>query len=209
MRVPLLNFDRLAATPAARDPFRHLVATDLIAPPALAEIGADFPRIKGAGIFPLSELRYGPAFARLIDEIKGPEMAAALAGKFDIDLAGRPLMITIRGHCRRKDGRIHTDTACKLVTALLYLNEPWAADGGRLRLLRGPDDLDDMIGEVPPDGGTLVAFRRSDNSYHGHHPFVGQRRYVMFNWISDEAAMQRELARHRLSARLKKYVPFA
>ncbi|MBZ0325219.1 MAG: 2OG-Fe(II) oxygenase, partial [Alphaproteobacteria bacterium] len=69
MRVPLLNFDRLAATPAVRDPFRHLVATDLIAPPALAEIGADFPRIKGAGIFPLSELRYGPAFARLIDEI--------------------------------------------------------------------------------------------------------------------------------------------
>ncbi|MHA1112991.1 MAG: 2OG-Fe(II) oxygenase [Alphaproteobacteria bacterium] len=207
--MSILDFDRLSVTPAESEPFRYLVATELIAPEALAEIRADFPPIKRAGIFPLSELRFGPAFARLIGEIRGSEMETALADKFDIDLTGKPLMITVRGHCRKKDGRIHTDTECKLVTALLYLNEPWEEGSGRLRLLRGPDDLDDMIGEVPPNGGTLLAFRRSDKSYHGHRPFVGERRYVMFNWISDEAAMQRELARHRLSARLKKYVPFA
>jgi len=33
-----------------------------------------------------------------------------------------------------------------------------------------------MIVEVPPSDGTLVAFKRSDNSWHGHKPFSGKRR---------------------------------
>ena len=43
-------------------------------------------------------------------------------------------------------------------------DDGWEADGGRLRLLRRPDDLNDMIAEVPPTAGTLIAFRRSDRS---------------------------------------------
>jgi len=57
---------------------------------------------------------------------------------------------------------------------------------------------------VPPSGGTLATFRRSPRSYHGHEPYVGQRRYVMFNWMVDRSAWRRELARHRLSACVKK-----
>ena len=60
-----------------------------------------------------------------------------------------------------------------------------------------------MIGEVPPDSGTMIAFRRSDCSYHGHEPFEGVRRYVMINWMTSDFAAQRELFRHRLSAKVK------
>jgi hypothetical protein len=91
-----------------------------------------------------------------------------------------------------------------MVTALLYFNETWEAAGGRLRLLRGPDDLQDMIAEVPPDSGTLIAFRRSDRSFHGHEPFVGVRRYVMINWMASTFAAKRELLRHRISATAKR-----
>ena len=116
-------------------------------------------------------------------------------------------MITVRGRCQRKDGRIHTDVKSKIVTALLYLNEDWKAEGGRLRFLRGPDDLEDALGEVHPNGGTLVAFRRSACSWHGHQPYVGVRRYVMFNWMANAWAAAWELSRHRLSARAKIFVP--
>ena len=119
-------------------------------------------------------------------------------------------MITVRGRCAERDGRIHTDSECKLVTALLYFNESWDASGGRLRLLRRPDDLNDVIAEVPPESGTLVAFRRSDCSYHGHEPFVGVRRYVMINWMASSFAAKRELFRHHLSAVAKRtFVPVA
>ena len=97
-------------------------------------------------------------------------------------------MITVRGRCAAKDGRIHTDSETKLVTVLIYFNEPWEAKGGRLRLLRSPTDLNDMIGEVPPEAGTMIAFRRSDKSYHGHEPYEGVRRYVMINWMTSDFA---------------------
>jgi hypothetical protein len=118
-------------------------------------------------------------------------------------------MITVRGRCRASDGQIHTDSTSKVVTCLLYLNDPWGEAGGRLRLLRDPGNIDSTIAEVPPNGGTLVAFRRTDNSWHGHKPFEGERRYVMFNWVVSQAALDRELGRHKLSAKLKRLNPFA
>ena len=113
-----------------------------------------------------------------IDSVQGirHRCGPSMHERFDVDLSNRPMMITVRGYCQKKDGRIHTDMAAKVVTALLYLNDEWDAPGGRLRFLRGPDDLDDAIAEVPPDGGTLVAFRRSDCSWHGHAPCTGERR---------------------------------
>jgi SM-20-related protein len=103
------------------------------------------------------------------------------------------------------DGRIHTGSQTKLVTALIYLNTGWAAPGGRLRLLRGPDDINDMIAEVPPHAGTLPAFRRAANSWHGHMPYEGVRRAIMLNWMVDAATARRELRRHALSASFKSW----
>ncbi len=205
----MLDFDAFKGVPLDRDPFDHLVVPGFLDPEALRGVREDFPKIARAGLFPLSALSYGPRFAALIEAIQGPDLEAAFSEKFGLDLSGNPLMVTVRGRCRNKDGRIHTDTETKIVTALLYLNEAWRAGGGRLRLLRGPGDLDDMIAEVPPDGGTLIAFRRSENSWHGHAPYEGERRYVMFNWMTSAAAAARELARHRASARIKRFLPFA
>jgi hypothetical protein len=83
-------------------------------------------------------------------------------------------MITVRGRCHRRDGKIHTDSKDKIVTGLLNLNNPdWAPASGRLRLLRSGTDLEDMLVEVPPTGGTMAVFKRSSNSWHGHHPYEG------------------------------------
>lgn len=199
----LLDILRFAATPIARDPFDHLIVPGFIAPAALPALNADFPAIAKGGSYPTEVLRFGPAFAALIEEIEGDAMRQAFAAKFGIDLEGRPVVITVRGHTRAKDGRIHTDSKTKLLTALLYFNDDWNAEGGRLRLLRSQRDLENFAAEVPPDKGTLLAFRCTENAWHGHKPFVGPRRTIQVNWVTSETVRQREIARHSFSARVK------
>jgi len=204
----VIDFESIRKADVARDPFEFLIINSVLSDGDLKTVRADFPKIDQPGIFPLSELSYGPGFARLIEEIRSPELAEAVGRKFGVDLRGLPLMITVRGQAQAKDGRIHTDTKDKVVTGLLYLNETWDGSGGRLRMLRGPDEIENYVAEIPPNGGAFAAFRVSDRSFHGHKPFVGDRRYVMFNWVQSDAALARQLGRHKLSARIKKLLPF-
>lgn len=199
----LLDLDAFRAAPLAREPFAYTIVKDAIRPADAAAIRADFPDIADSGLLPVEATRPGPRFRQLIEDMQSEAVARAFSEKFGVDLVGRSQMVTVRGRCAARDGRIHTDSETKLVTVLLYFNESWEARGGRLRLLRSATDLDDMIGEVAPDSGTMVAFRRSDCSYHGHEPYEGVRRYVMINWMTSDFAARRELVRHRLSARVK------
>lgn len=201
----MLNLSAIAQTPIINEPFPHFVTRGVLDADALRAIGPDFPPIDQPGVFTLADLTYGAQFARLIDEINARDLEEIMEDKFRMDLSDKPLMITIRGHCHPRDGRIHTDSKDKLVTCLLYLNdENWNQQGGRLRFLRDGKDINSAIAEVPPNGGNLVAFKRTDNSWHGHEPFDGPRRYVMFNWIRSDVALAKNLGRHRLSAMLKK-----
>ena len=203
----LLDLEALRQAPLTRDPFMFSVVPNFVRPDDARGVRDDFPAIDHPGLMPVGATTYGARFAALIKALQTREVAKAFSEKFDIDLVGRPLMITVRGRCAQKDGRIHTDTEAKLVTALIYFNEGWEAKGGRLRLTRGPSDLDDYIAEVPPEMGTLVTFRRSDKSFHGHEPFVGVRRYVMFNWMASGFAARSELLRHEVSAVAKRLFP--
>jgi hypothetical protein len=199
-----LDLEAFRSTRLTREPFDYLVVPGFVTAGVRAAVNADFPPIDSPGSFPAQVLRCGPAFAALLDALTGPEVRAAFEDKFQIDLAGRPTLLTVRGRCDARDGRIHTDAASKLITALIYLNPAWEGRGGCLRLLRSADDLEDVLVEVPPLDGTLVAFRRSDNSYHGHKPFIGPRRVIQLNWVTDRLTVRRELLRHRASAWVKR-----
>lgn len=204
----MINLARLAAAPVETTPFPYFTVPDLIDPETVAEVVKDFPEIDQPGLFPLSDLTYGPAFRRLVSDLRRREFAVLMERKLGVDLTDKPLMITVRGRCAQRDGRPHTDSEDKLATGLLYLNaDGWDEEGGRLRLLNS-GDVDDVITEIPPLGGQLVAFRRTDKSWHGHHPFEGQRRYVMFNWLRSEAALAKNVGRHKLSAAIKRLDPF-
>jgi hypothetical protein len=202
--MSLLDLEALRRAPLVRQPFNFTVVEGAIRPADAAAIRADFPEIDDCGLLPVEATRPGPRFCQLIRELEGEEVARAFSEKFGVNLVGRPQMITVRGRCAAKDGRIHTDTPTKLITVAIYFNDKWEAKGGRLHLLRSPTDLNDMIGEVPPELGTLVAFRRNDRSFHGHEPYEGARRYVMVNWMTNDAAARRELFRHRVSAGAKR-----
>lgn len=206
--TPSLNLKAFSAVALTRQPFPHLIVPGFVNAKALAGIHADYPRIEHTGSFPVDELTYGPAFASLLEELRGDEVREAFAAKFGIDLTGRPMMITVRGQSGTRDGNIHTDAVTKIVTVLIYMNASWENSGGRLRLLRSPDDIEDVLVEIPPQEGTLVAFQRTDNSFHGHKPFIGPRRVIQVNWVTSEGTRLREVWRHRVSAWLKRGFSF-
>jgi SM-20-related protein len=195
-----LDFAAFRATPLTREPFPFLVVPEFIKPKARAAINADYPRIDCPGSFPVAGLTYGPGFERLLDELRGPTFRAACEEKFGIDLGGRSTLLTVRGRCGTRDGNIHTDAVSKIITVLIYMNSTWEQAGGRLRLLRSAHDIEDVLVEVPPTEGTLVAFRRTDHSYHGHKLFIGPRRVIQFNWVTHQGFERREMALFRRSA---------
>jgi hypothetical protein len=202
--LSMLDLERFRATPLTRDPFDFLIVPGFVKDDERAAINQDYPDVARPGSFPLREVTYGPAFAKLIEEMRSDEFRKAFEEKFDIDLTNRPDMITVRGRCSEKDGKIHTDSETKIITILIYMNPAWESSGGRLRLLRSGNNLDDAIVEVPPTEGTLLAFRRGNNSWHGHKSFSGPRRVIQFNWVTSEAVVRREQNRHRFSAWMKK-----
>jgi SM-20-related protein len=199
-----LDLAAFRATPLTREPFPFLIVPQFVKPAARAAVNADYPVIESPGSFPVSGLTYGAGFQQLLDELRGPAFRAACEEKFDIDLSGRASMITVRGRCGTRDGNIHTDAVTKLITVLLYMNPTWERAGGCLRLLRSPHDIEDVLVEIPPVEGTLLAFRRTDNSWHGHKPFIGPRRVIQFNWVTTQGVERREVFRHRVSAWMKK-----
>lgn len=200
----LVDLDALKQAPLGNDPFDHAIVTGFVREEAIERIHRDYPDVGKPGSFPVGTAAYGPAFGQILEEIQSPEMTRIVEEKLDIDLSGRPTMVTVRDRCRARDGQIHIDSKDKLVTVLIYMNPPWEADGGRLRLLRGPDDLEDYAAEVPPDAGTLLLFRCTPNAWHGHKPFEGRRRAIQLNWVTGERYVRREQRRHRISAFLKR-----
>ena len=204
MTLAALDLAALAATPLVKEPFQHLVVPGFVRAEACETINRDYPKIAESGSFPVDQLAFGPAFRAFLDELASEEFRAAFKHKFGLDLAGRPHTITVRGRCSLKDGRIHTDTKSKIITILIYLNPQWEHSGGRLRLLRSADDLDDAIAEVPPVAGALIAFKRGDNTWHGHKPFSGERRVIQFNWVTSDNERRIAMLRHQVSASFKR-----
>ncbi|MBV1701224.1 MAG: 2OG-Fe(II) oxygenase [Hyphomicrobiales bacterium] len=206
--MSLIDLQAMEKTPLSTDPYEHIVVPDFVRPDALASVISDFPSMPGPGSHPPSELKIQGQFAALMAEMTGPAFEKLIEQKFDIDLSGRPTMYTVRGFTRAKDGEIHTDSETKLITVLLYLNDKWTEDVGRLRLLRNGTDLENYAAEVPPYGGMLLAFKRSNHSWHGHKPFVGPRRAIQLNWVVDQSVADFEQRRHQMSTRVKKVKAF-
>ena len=184
-------------------PFAYAMVPGFVKSDAIAAIEADFPKVELPGSFPLPTLKFGPAFEGFMAAITGPQLRWAVEQKFGMDLSARPTMVTVRGQSRASDGKIHIDSRTKLVTVLIYMNGKWEPQGGRLRLLRSQDDLNDVIAEVPPDEGTLLIFKNELNAWHGFEGFAGPRKVIQLNWVTSDRVVWWEQTRHKISAFFK------
>ncbi len=201
----MINFDSLHSATLRHDPFVYLMAQDVITREQGEAVRRDFPKIKQSGYLPLSQLSGGEAFDDLIADLQSPELAEILSAALGLELRYKPRMITVRKHSKLKDGRIHNDGVSKICTCLIYLNDSWdVTQGGGIRALNGQDNMDDFADEVAPITGNVFAFARSDNSWHGHPPFKGERYVIQTTFLSDAAALARKENRGGLQMKLKK-----
>ena len=185
--MPGLDWNAIECAQLVRAPFDHVAIPQVLEPGCAAAIPGEFPKIRSSGSFSLSDAPPGPALRGLIDDLMSDRFRAQMARIFDLDLNDRPAVVTLRGQCSARDGRIHVDSRSKVLSLLIYLNDDWVDGEGQLRLLESEDGFD-------------TAFRRSDNSWHGHSRFVGQRRALQFNYLQTSRASVVGHIRHRLSA---------
>jgi len=162
----------------------------------------DFPDIESGGSFPSDDLAEG-FIKQLVQELEGDEFKSILEKKLDIDLQETEVITTLRGYSRARDGKIHTDSQSKVLTVLLYLNKDWKNRIGNLRLLKENNNLEDYIQEISSEYGNLVAFKVTDNCWHGFIPFEGKRLSIQLNYIYPESLISHKI-RHKFSSALKK-----
>ena len=167
------------------------------------KIAADFPNLNKGGSFPSSSVSYGESIQSLLDCLEGDQMRNILENKFGIDLKDKPVVSTFRGYSRIKDGKIHSDSKTKIITVLLYLNKNWDKSSGLLRMLREENNIDNYITEIPASMGSMVAFKVTNNCWHGFIPFEGKRCSIQLNYLYKEALSQHTI-RHKLSSFFKK-----
>lgn len=206
---PLIDSAALEAVQPAiyRQPFAFLIAEGMLPDAAATALDADFPRYTNAGFFPHEEKDCGPSINGVVRDLSSPAFADAIGNHLGIEhLGSLPSLVTLCRSLNLRHGTIHTDSRSKVVTALLYLNPSWPAiSEGCLRFLNRIDDIDDVaVPEVRPLYGNFVAFRRADNSFHGHLPHEGERRVIQIAWLTSEEEKERKTRRGKFSRLFKK-----
>jgi len=199
-----LDWQALEKAQLQREPFDYFQLANVLTDACAKGVAADFPAISGTGSYSLQDARPGPALKALVEDLESDRFRDLMGRVFGIDLEGKPVLVTLRGHCGSQDGKIHTDSESKILSILLYLNPDWTGPDGELRMLRSETDLDDYAAQIPAGMGSIVAFRRSENSWHGHTLFHGERRVLQINYLhSARNSLVSEL-RHRFSALTKR-----
>jgi hypothetical protein len=204
LALNMIDVEKVASAKLEASPYEYTVVSDFVRDDWKDKLIDAYPEVKAAGSFPLSEVSCSETFMRLIEELNSEPFRRAVEEKFSIELDGKPTMFTVRGKCRLKDGKVHTDSESKIITVLLYMNPAWENQGGRLRVLNS-DNLEDIKAEISPTVGTLLIFKRCDHSWHGHLPFEGPRKVIQMNWVTHQKYVDREQNRHRWSSLFKKF----
>lgn len=202
--MSIIDYDAIRAADVHHAPYDFLMGTGALRQESLPGLRESFPDIQQTGFHPLEQMTVEGTFAELIAEIEGTEFTATLSDTLGVDLRPYPRLITVRKVSAAHEGRIHCDSESKIATALIYMNDTWDSPEGRFRVLKNDHDFNDYVAEASPETGAFVAFRRADHSWHGHTPFVGERRVVQIAWVRSQADIERKKKRHGLSSFFKR-----
>ena len=204
MAFSVLNVDAVRQAPLSHEPYTYFLGSGILNENTIPDLRRDFPDIRKPGYLAVDEVQLHGRFKQLIDELESPTLTEELSKKFGLDLHTYPRLTTIMKQSQKKYGAIHTDGPSKVMTMLVYMNDSWDQDtAGRLRVLFDKDHYEPYAAEVSPTMGTVFAFLRSDKSWHGHKPFVGERRVVQVAWVKSQADLERKRKHNRFAQILK------
>ena len=141
----------------------------------------DAPAIPDRGSYGLPDLKYGPNFGKVIDDLLSERFRGLVEKKFDIDLSKCPPCIVMMGNTsgHYNEGYSHPDSKHKIITVLVGFSWEWPYERGKLRVLRS-DNRDDFAFEYAPEYGKMLMFRVCDHSWHGFLPHGQRGRAVSF-----------------------------
>ena len=199
----IINVDVIRHAALETDPYPYFVAGGFIRADVVPALHESFPDIRKSGFHPAADMTFKGAFAKLMQELESEKLIAALSQTLAEQLENAVRFITIRRLSAAHEGRIHCDSEAKIGNLLVYLNDEWESDGGCLRVLRSKSSFDDYVAEIDPRTGSVFGFLRRENSWHGHKPFVGERRVIQVAWLRSQADLERKTSRHRFSNVLK------
>ncbi|HEV7776335.1 MAG TPA: 2OG-Fe(II) oxygenase [Luteibacter sp.] len=194
-------------TDVRREPFPFLIAHGQLPDEARNDLDRDFPRYESAGFFPYDASDCGPTVNDLVENMVSPQFARVIGERLGIDNLGQyPTLVTLCRLLNKRHGTIHTDSKSKVATALVYLNGQWPdTSDGCLRFLASIDNIDDVVApELKPLYGEFAVFRRTENSFHGHLPYEGERRVIQVAWLTSEEEKLRKTKRGKFSRLFKK-----
>jgi SM-20-related protein len=200
----ILNQDAIAAAGLRRDPYDFCYVEQAMPPGAKDEVLADAPAIPDRGSYGLPDLRHGPHFGAMLEDLLSVRFRRLVEQKFDMDLSPYPPCIVMMGNTtgHYNEGYAHPDSHHKIVTVLLGLTHEWPHERGRLRVLRS-EDREDFAFEFAPVFGQMLMFKVSDRSWHGFLPQKGQRMSLQLCYVDSEHYVRKEYLRHSISARAK------
>jgi len=176
--------------------------------PALKEqVLADVPPIAWRGSYGLPDLKYGPQFGLVIQDLLSDRFRHLVEQKFDIDLSDKPPCIVMMGNTTGayNEGYAHPDSKHKIITVLLGFSREWPYERGKLRVLRS-NDREDYAFEFSPEFGKMLMFRVGDNSWHGFLPQKGQRASLQLCYVDSDWYVRKEYLRHSASALAKSWL---
>ena len=200
---PLTMMDEaaIAAAPLRRDPYAFTFVEHALREDLKNEVLADAPIIPDRGSYALPDLKRGPAFDAVVQDLLSVRFRHLVEQKFDMDLSQRPscivMMVNTTGHYN--EGYSHNDSKHKIVTVLLGFSREWPYERGRLRVLRS-NNIADSAFEFAPEFGRMLMFKVSEKSWHGFLPQKGQRMSLQLCYVDSELYVKSEYWRHGVSA---------
>ena len=213
----VLDEEAIKGADLRRDPYDYAYVDQAMPLGRKAEVLADAPKIPHRGTYGIPNLRYGPKFDAVLQDLLSPRFRRLVEEKFGLDLSPYHPTIVMMGNTsgHYNEGYAHPDSRHKILTVILGFSPEWPHEKGRLRVLRS-NSRDDMAFEFPPEFGKMLMFKVSDRSYHGFLPQKGQRMSLQFCWVDSKAYARETYLRHALSAwakatpgfnKLLEYVP--
>jgi hypothetical protein len=203
----MLNEAAIAAAELRREPYDYTYIENALDPALKDPVLADAPPIAWRGSYGLPDLKYGPQFGLVIQDLLSDRFRRLVEQKFDIDLSDKPPCIVMMGNTTGayNEGYSHPDSKHKIITVLLGFSREWPYERGKLRVLRS-NDREDYAFEFSPEFGRMLMFRVGDNSWHGFLPQKGQRMSLQLCYVDSDWYVRKEYWRHSASAFAKSWL---
>src|ERR1700690_1218096 len=135
----MLDEAAIAAAELRHDPYDFAFVERAIDPRLKDQVLADAPPIPDRGSYGLPDLRYGPKFGAVVQDLLSERFRQLVGRKFDMDLSPFPPCIVMMGNTtgHYNEGYAHPDSKHKIVTVLVGFSREWPYERGRLRVRAG------------------------------------------------------------------------